>query len=263
VSGRVVDGEGVPVSGATLVFESRRDEALRRAASGTSRATTDEAGEYRRDDLPAGWISVHASSAGLASGQREVELVDGRETPSVDFVLQRSAATELRLVPEAGESTPQYVLTLRTVQGRVVDASFTQPDRNGIVTLEGVPPGDHLFQVIDPGEPPIEVAVSAPTDAPVLVRLPRTLAVQFAFPALEASSARSLMKLVDANGRTLLHPPDGGLATMQEELLLDAAHRELRLVPGRWTVQVRTVDGSYSATESFDLEEGSQTVVVQ
>src|SRR5512135_93983 len=97
LEGRVLDGRGAPVAGATIT--------ARNLATGLRRsAVSDAEGGYRLDALPAGAYDVMAEASGFGTGMRESVAIAASGAAGVDFVLE-PAARRAVAPPAAGPPT--------------------------------------------------------------------------------------------------------------------------------------------------------------
>lgn len=189
LSGRVVDGEGRPLAGATVEVPgiSQRPGWLPKRYFWNAHATvrTDERGRFRFPGLAVGSrFSLQLLLDGFvqrSSDELEVR-AGGTELP--DLVLQRSGAIRVRVIDEETGRPVEEARIWRfregaeEIKGGVFEVLET--DAEGVARLGGLAPGSYRLQVSRPGfsireEVGIGVRAGATTEATVvLAGAPRT-----------------------------------------------------------------------------------------
>ncbi len=146
VAGRVFDGEGTPIAGATVRAVSLF--AFGSGAGDLGQATTDATGGFEIDALPAGRIQIRAEAEGFPSRSsgRSIVLVEGETVDDVEIILERGAA--IVGVVKSPSGTPVVGARIKFRQGELNAMSFERgsgaktmtSDETGSFRLEGLRP---------------------------------------------------------------------------------------------------------------------------
>lgn len=156
VEGRVVDPDGRPIAGATVVaFASDRMRMRVRvaAAPGPGPATTDDSGLFRVEGMEPGTIEIRAMAAGFqAAWLKNLELRPGQDLRGVEVVLAPGAVVEGRVLSPSGRPVSGAQVTLAEMESRggVFDPVGAISDGDGRYRLEGVGPGPRAVQAEHP-----------------------------------------------------------------------------------------------------------------
>ncbi|MGZ6086983.1 MAG: carboxypeptidase regulatory-like domain-containing protein [Polyangiales bacterium] len=143
VEGTVVDEKGHPVPGAR-VAKDRAPTWVPASGLLPGVAITDASGSFKLSDVAVGEIELEAYAADVGRGRVEKIRVDeGRTTPSVRIVVQKTGATDADLAPGG------VAVTLADLDGHVVLAAVapgSEAERAGllesdeIISVDGVAP---------------------------------------------------------------------------------------------------------------------------
>lgn len=163
VSGTVVDEDGSPVAGASLLLT--RDSRVLGAA------TADAGGRFAVEGVEPATLTLTAMAPGfLPSVQSDLDVPQGGELADLEVILERGAVLEGTVTAPSGEPAPGARIT---VSGNSAPGSFAglglsqaAADEDGHYRLEGVAEGERSFRVEWNGLPPAarSVAVRAGTN---------------------------------------------------------------------------------------------------
>lgn len=182
LAGRVTDGNGKPVGGASIALQSQR------------RATTDQEGNYTVAELTPDSYRITVNKAGFAGEEKTINVRAGIPTRQ-DFVLKTagSAVREIGRQPTAG------ILVAKSgqVAGRVIDGKTGAPIAGVTVSIAGQraittgADGSYSFTNVAPGTYQVTAKKSGFTEAQksVTIRGADTVAANF---ALSSTSVRPI-----------------------------------------------------------------------
>jgi iron complex outermembrane receptor protein len=142
IAGRITDPQGLEVSGADVALYAR---------SGGTRlaATTDAAGMYRFDRLPAGEYLVQAEAKGFSPTAATAVRVDGAGESRIDISLQLAGVRDTVVVTASG--TPQFSDEISKVITVVDDRDLEQRNEFALAEALRQTPGLRIQQLGGPG----------------------------------------------------------------------------------------------------------------
>ncbi|HEX6898357.1 MAG TPA: carboxypeptidase-like regulatory domain-containing protein [Thermoanaerobaculia bacterium] len=228
LTGRVVDPDGHPVSGAyvraDVAGENPWDaiDVGRPPCSGDGKfpdANTDGDGRFVLEPLPAGFYAFHVSAEGFLVTEPELLEVDvDRELPAMEVVLERGAILIGRVLMADG--SPAAGATVRATGGRSSPPTLT--DQNGSYRLQGVEPGSRLVSAdhtvgsarqqdvqIGPGENRLDLTLESEASEPE-----RTIHGRVVGPQGEPIEGA---QVTGSRGGPVFTEPDGSFTLAEDE----------------------------------------------
>lgn len=167
LSGTVLDPDGLPVPGATIVV--RENTAVGPSAG---RTLTDLDGRYAFTDLPPGSYIVTADAPGFRIGTAGAIVSRGAGT-QVDFQLEPSPGSITGTVVEAGTGAPiggaGIEIRIISVNGAILQTAFADPA--GVYLAEGLPPGSYTVVAAAPNFQTESASVTVTAGVTETVRL--------------------------------------------------------------------------------------------
>ncbi len=137
VAGRVIDGSGAPVAGATLWIYSQTPD----MQGESTQARCKDDGTFRVEGLPWGQVGISASSQGQGNTHHQIDaLTAGEVREGIEIKLAGGAATITGvLVDEKG--SPVAYKSLLAMNQSAGSNSQTQSDAEGVFRFEGIGAG--------------------------------------------------------------------------------------------------------------------------
>ena len=145
IEGRVVNSQGQPVRKTQLQAMARFKLSTKSTPTwvrGTVK--TDQQGQYRIADLPAGIYLFCLGLVGVGSGApREFLLSDRTESPQIDFALRSSASIEGVVVDSQGQAITKAMVYLNLADSQQPHpaAMYRRPDDGGKFRFADLPAG--------------------------------------------------------------------------------------------------------------------------
>lgn len=250
IGGRVVDGTGACVAGATvfLLDDKRDDLSFDNMVQSGAKRVTGKDGTFEFRTLPAGRYALGAHHDGIATWTDGLEITqtDGPATVTLRLVAQ-GGATLVSAARNARDGSPvqSAVCVLAPAAGRIYHDAIRGED--GVQTVRGLPPGKYEVRVCAPGYAPQEHAVELSAGA--TVKLDDTL----------EEAGRLRWTILGANGKQVEkvtcklerhNAPDGEKAR-QEDLYGEWNVDDL--LPGVYTATV-AAPGCSMASETLIIE---------
>lgn len=156
VTGRVVDGRGEPVAGATV-------ESHQRTLVST---TTDVSGEFRLGRIDPARDRTYLTVRMDGYRKSSVTVDRAEAAAPLEIVLLRGSRARGRVVTREGEPVPGALVSIGDVPR--LDAPSTRTDAKGLFVLEGLPTGQALIGAVRSGYAAAEVRVVLPEDGETL-----------------------------------------------------------------------------------------------
>jgi len=164
--GRVVAPDGAPIGGATV-----------ETSPAERRATTDEEGKFRLEDLdPGTWLLRATAPERVASEWREVAIEAGSETGEIVFALLDGLAIEGRVRDDAGVplvGAGVFATTIVTADGWVAETT-----EEGRFRIPGLPAGTFDLEARLEGHLPARRTGVRAGETEVEIVLPRAAAIR-------------------------------------------------------------------------------------
>jgi carboxypeptidase family protein len=215
IEGRVLNAQGEPVPGAFV---------QPRGASGT---TTDVAGQYRLEGLPAGAVRL---SAWHQLGQEEIQLVLQPPGAQADITLPQGATIDGRILDSQGSANPGVRIELSGSHGAGLRAVATSGQDGGF-QFDSVGPGHYELrmrkegfarrrQTLEVGTDPIHDLVLVLNEGGIIVGQLRGLADGEIFATRVSAQHEDV--------------------TLEGEVTADGTYRILNVEPGSYQVSVTT-----------------------
>lgn len=173
ILGRVLDPDGIPVPGATVLLDFDADLG----------AVADAEGRYAIEDLAFGTLyEVEARAPGFASSEDVEDLLLDEASPllEIDLHLRRAATLLVYVVDERGGAIPEIEEAGLGPYPFAGWAGETDPDAPGLVRFVDVDPGRQRLQISAPGYVNHDRMVQVPegVTTEMTVRLGRGLAIE-------------------------------------------------------------------------------------
>jgi len=244
VTGRVLDGEGHPISQVQVVLQPAAREGL--GFVGSVQVSTGADGRFVIPAVASGTWRLRVQAAGHGA-LLHVVTVAGPERDLGDLVLESGGVLLLEPRLSSGVPPPRVWAVL-------LDPEFRQPvlqnlllvGPEGRARFEGVPPGSWRLTVFTEETVPATLAVEAvaggsPDPLPVVLE-PRTR-LQVEVPELAASDTVARAVVRDGQGEPFV-PLGRYFAAEDSSLPVVGGRLDLSSLPaGQWTVEVTVEDG--------------------
>ncbi|MCC7014271.1 MAG: sigma-70 family RNA polymerase sigma factor [Planctomycetes bacterium] len=151
VRGRVLDEQGLPLAGATVVVGGTGQEQPLRLADGAEgrapagqRVFTGEDGDFVVEGVPTGTVSVQARGRGYAVWSGSVE-VTGTAASSIAIQLSRGARIEGTVRTRGGEPVARAQVSVDVLSG--LGGAFRLTRADGSFSMDGLTPGPVKLRV--------------------------------------------------------------------------------------------------------------------
>lgn len=264
LDGRVLgpEGEAVPDARVYLIAKSGR-------GGGTVRTVkTDEAGEFRMEDLPDRLEETHVRIQASREGYRAGNTVfaDGLKTSEVD-VRMPARLVKLKLVVRDGKSgEPQDRCRFEATQEGFdrPAASFSSRSENGVYDRTWLAPGKYAFLIETPEHEPhraaVEVAAGADVEEYVAEMMPTGETAREVILTVMVSSATTGVALERASIQIL--PPRGGAAIAGIHAERPGGEFVLPVPSGRWILRA-SAPGHQMREETVEIAETDPTALVE
>jgi len=177
LSGRVTDGAGAPLRGATALLgdlpavqdfmgqvlgaDSTPDLGSLPARLALARAVTGDDGRFTFDGLQPGPLMVHLSAPGRPVLLQPLLVASGEQAERA-FDLPAGGAIEGRVLTPDGRPVPRALVAMDSELGDADEPSLwsvANADADGRFRLEGVPPGGFVLEALARGYEAVEVRV--------------------------------------------------------------------------------------------------------
>jgi large repetitive protein len=249
LTGRVVDAaDGEPVSGARVELRSKAPAELLRM---TRSATTDNAGSFIVESVPAGTYVLSATGEGFGNSMTDLSVSESG-MDGLELKLSRNAGVTLRVIDERNQQPLAASVTVYDMQGQLVyNAPLMFFGGGGTPTEVKLPlsPGRYTASVSAQLYAPRNVTIQSPGPQQVALTPGGTLNVR------SKHSERRRIRLIDASGL-----PYGRTSNpLPSRDLLVGTTTIPYVAPGRYTIVLLGENDAVLDSVQVVVQEGGTT----